>query len=331
MTTTWDVQLVDLRHRRAINDNSLDLSLMVTKRTSGVAATWNPWTSPAAVVNDADIPIPGANLADYENAPWASVLGVFASWATFYRVRSIDWSLAKGSVCTYVCNIHATDRMTYCPEPLVRRSDSTGIRTTDRYRDATPTSTTTDGSTIGGTDYTEIGGKPERFRVTQIQIDLVLPWRTDLTTYIDGYPDLKTLVGDKVQKVNSTAFLGFDAHSVMLMGVNVDPKEDEYLEVTLSFLWDAWYHFEQEPDRDINGEVVREFASTTPRAKTVRWKDMSRGTSDFTAMFSADELDWAQFGWQTWATACDDAATKTYTLADQEPLATIRDEPEEEE
>lgn len=325
MATTWDVKVTDLRHRRAINDNSLDLQLTVTKFVDSVPATWNPWTSPVSVKQDAKIPIPGDRVGDYDTAPWATDLGTFASWADFYRVRFVDWALVKGSRSSYVCTIHATDRTTYCPEPTVRRSDSMGVRTTDRYRDATPTNSTTDGSTIGGTDYTEISGKPERFRVTQIQVDLVLPWRTDLTTYTDGYPDLKTLIGDKVQKVNSTAFLGFDAHSLMLMGVNVDAKEDEYLEVTVSFLWDGWYHFEQEPDRDINGNVVTEFVSTTPRAKTIRWKDMSRGTTDFGLMFDADEESWAQYGWQTWTSACTGAATAaSYTVTGKETLTSIR-------
>jgi len=333
MTTTWNVNVVDLRHRRAINDNSLDLQLMVTKLTNGVPVTWNPWTSPTGVVNDAGIPIPGGRLEDYENKPWASVLGTFASWAEFYRVRSVEWQLVPGSVCTYSCTIRSTDRMTYCPEPLIRRSDATGIRLVDRYRNATPTDTTADGTAITGTAYTEVGGKPERFRVSQIRVDLVLPWRTDLSTYTDGHPDLVVLIGNKVQKVNSTAFLGFDARSLMLMGVTVDPKEDEFLEVTVSFLWDSWYHFEQEPDREINGDVIREFAGSpaVARAKTVRWRDMSRGTTDFGTMFSADEEAWAQFGWQTWETACNSlAASETYTTTKTEALTTIRIEPEPE-
>ncbi len=326
MTTTWSVKLVDLRHRRAINDNALELQLMVTKLVGGVPETWNPWASPVSVVDNAEIPIPGQPLPDSATATWASELGV-DPWDEGYRVRSVDWQLVAGSRSTYACTVRATDRTTYCPEPLIRRSDQTALRSTDRYRDVSPTTSTADGDVISGTAYTEIGGKPEKFRVSQIQIDLVLPWRTDDPNYTDGYPDLKTLIGDKVQKVNSAAFLGFDANSVMLMGVTVDPKEDEYLELTVSFLWDAWYHFEQEPDRDINGNVEREFAGSpaVPRAKTVRWKDMSRGSTDFTAMFSSDELDWAQFGWKSWVTACSGAAAAaSYVVTPKATLTTIR-------
>ena len=49
MTTTWHVKVNDLRHRRAINDNSLDLQMTVTKFVDNVPATWNPWTSPVGV------------------------------------------------------------------------------------------------------------------------------------------------------------------------------------------------------------------------------------------------------------------------------------------
>ena len=49
MTTTWSVKLVDLRHRRAINDNALDLQLVVTKLVDNVPATWNPWSSAVSV------------------------------------------------------------------------------------------------------------------------------------------------------------------------------------------------------------------------------------------------------------------------------------------
>ena len=75
MATTWDVKVTDLRHRRAINDNSLDLQLTVTKLVDNVPATWNPWTSPVTVKQDAKIPVPGDRVGDYDAAPWASELG----------------------------------------------------------------------------------------------------------------------------------------------------------------------------------------------------------------------------------------------------------------
>jgi hypothetical protein len=63
----------------------------------------------------------------------------------------------------------------------------------------------------------------------------------------------------------------------------------------------------------------------------VRWKDMSRGTTDFTSMFSTDELNWAQFGWKTWVTACSNASTAaSYTVTPKPTLTTIRTEVEEE-
>jgi len=323
---TWIVKLQDLAHTRAINDNTVELTLLVRQDTTGTAQTWNPWTSPKTIQTAADIPVPGDRLGDYDTAGWASELGTFASWADQFRVRTVSWRLVKDSMSAYLCTIRATNRTTYCPEPTVRRSDSAGVRSVDRYRDATPTTSTVDEDTIAGTAYTEIGGKPQRFLVSTIDLQIVLPWRTDDAAYTDGYPDLKTLIGDKLQKVNSATFLGFEPNSLMLTGVDVDPKEDEYLEVTVSFRYDSWYHFNQEPDREVNGDAILEKVGSIWRAKTVRWRDMSRGTYDFNNMFSTDEKAYAQYGWQAWDTVCLGAFMASYDQTEKKPLTALRSE-----
>lgn len=323
---TWTVTLQDLAHTRAINDNTLELTLLVRQDTAGTPDTWNPWTSPVSVNTGAEIPVPGDRLSDYDNAAWATELGTFSNWAAVYRVRSVSWRLVKDSLSAYLCTIRATNRTTWCPEPTVRRSDSAGVRSVDRYRDATPTTSTLDEDTIGGTAYTEIGGKPQKFLVSTIDLQIVLPWRTDDAAYTDGYPDLKTLIGAKLQTVNSATFLGFEPNSLMLTGVDVDPKQDENLEVTVSFRYDSWYHFNQEPDREVNGDVKVEKVGSEWQAKTVRWRDMSRGTTDFNSMFSADEKAYAQYGWQAWDTVCSENFMASYAQTEKKPLTSIRSE-----
>jgi hypothetical protein len=326
--STWHVTLEGLRHHREINNSTLELVLVVEQHDeNGVPVTWNPWTSAAAVTNGADIPVPGDRMNVLATASWATLLGTLPSpWKFNYRVRTLDWAYIPGSRSAYSCTIRASDRTTYCPEPQVKRQDSATVRIVDRYRDAAPTAATTDGTAITGTDYTEISGKPERFRVSQVAVNITMPWRTDSTVYADGWPDLTTLAGGRLQKVNSVSFLGFEARSLMLVGVDVDPKQDEYVELTWSFLWDSWFHFEQEPDRDVAGNVTKQLdAGGVSRAKTVRWKDMSAGAVDFGSVFTADEESWAQYGWQAWNYSCENAAAAaTYAVTEKEPLTGIR-------
>lgn len=320
MTTTWPTRLVDLRHRRVIHDNSLTLTLYVEKKVDGVVTAWNPWTSPDSVVTGAEIPVPGDRIGDFDTAAWASILGTFASWADDYRVREIDWQMVGGSMSMWSCTISCSSHVTYCPEPLIIRSDSMRTRTVDRWRDATPTTSTADGATISGTAYTEVSGVPEKFQVSQIAINLTLPWFSDTTVYADGYPNLANLIGAKVGKVNSASFIGFEANSLMLMGVDVDPKQDEYLQVTVSLLWDGWFHMDQVIDRYPNGDPKL----TTGQATTVKWQKRYQGTTDLGTMFSADEKLYAQYGWQAFTQVCGTFQSSAYATTKKEPLPSVR-------
>ncbi|MGA1045392.1 MAG: hypothetical protein ACO3ZY_09345 [Phycisphaerales bacterium] len=322
MTTTWTTKLIDVRHRRAINDNRVALVLHVSKQTSGSPDTWNPFVNPGKVRDDAEVPIPGDLIGDYDTAAWASVLGTFEGWEDFYRVREVDWSLVANSRSTWQAVVRATNHISWCPEPLIIRSDSSRSRVADRYRDVVPTTSTADGDTITGTAYTEQAGKPEKFQVSQVAVNLTLPWFSDTPNYTDGYPNLPNLVGDRLNRVNSSSFIGFAAKSLMLMGVDVDPVEDEFLKVTVSFLWDGWFHLDQVPDLYSNGDVK---VNSSNQAATVKWQKRYQGTTDFGAMFSADEESWAQYGWKHWTAACTNAASAATTpVTKQNPLATIR-------
>lgn len=343
-TTLYQFTLRGMQHSRQIGDSSITLVATVNAFDSVTDQNviWSPWSNPTSLV-DAGFPTVGQTLYDIRPGPsetnhWLYSLAPFASWATYYRVRQIDWSAVPDSKghSVWEARIHATDHRIYCPEPQIQRQDVMKARTADRYRVDTPNSDTVDEDEATG-DPTELAGKPEKFQVAQVAFTLTLPWWTDTEGYIDGYPRLDELVGPRLNKVNTNAFLGFPAHSVMLVGVDVQPVRDESLRVSLQFLWDAWYHFDQEPVLDVDQRPAVELDNEDPplpRCVKVFWKDRSAGVTDLGAMFSEDELDWSQFGWKTWVTACSDAAASIndgYELTVQESLTADRDEPDSEE
>jgi len=325
---TWIVKLVDLQHSREITNNTLDLTLSVQQVDEfGAPVLWNPWSQYVEVRDEAKIPVPGDRAAWADPYPWADELGTFPDWKYDYRVRKVRWTQDRSGRCVYLCDIHYTSHVAYCPEPNVVRSDVVAARAADRYRDEVPTSSTQHGDAITGTNFVDVVDKPQRFTVPQIQIELVLPWRTDEAAYADGWPDMEALFADKVNKVNSAAFLGFPVRSVMFEGAYARPRRDESIDVVMSFRWDQWYHFTQEPGRDRQGNVVTALLGTPPaqHVKDVTWSDASVGSVDFTSMFSTDELGWAQSGWQYWSSACSGAeAAASYQPTEVKPLTSIR-------
>jgi hypothetical protein len=343
-TTLFKFTLRAMQHSRQIGDSSITLVATVNAFDSATFQNiiWSPWSNPVTLT-EAGFPVVGQTLYDIrpgtgQTSHWLYSLSPFADWARYYRVRQIDWSAVPDSKghSVWEARIQATDHRIYCPEPQIQRQDVMKARVADRYRDDTPNSdTVAEDEAIG--DPTEIAGKPEKFSVAQVSFTLTLPWWTDTDGYTDGYPRLDELVGPRLNKVNTNAFLGFPAHSVMLVGVDVQPVRDETLRVSVQFLYDAWYHFDQEPLLDVDQRpriALDNEDPPVPRCEKVLWKDRSAGVNDFDSLFSEDELDWAQLGWKSWVTACSDAAASFsdgYALTVQESLTADRDEPESEE
>jgi hypothetical protein len=329
----WDVNLIGLDHERAFNDNSLTLTLTVQQLDgSGQPVYWNPWFNPDTVRTDAGIPTPGERLTDVDSYSWAAKLGPTASWPSWkdaYRVRKVRWASVNNGIQLYRCTLLLTDRTMYCPGPFVLRSDGTSLRQVDRFRDENPSASTTDGTLLLGTSPIKGSGmKPERFEVTQVVINLTFPFRTDTSIGTYGWPNIADLFADKIRKVNSTAFLGLPIGSVMLTGIEVDPKEDEHVELTAQFVWDEWFHMNQEPVyQEGTNDVIEPVEIAGVQVPVVKWRSMSKGSEDFAAMFTADEAAWAVNGWRAFDTSCSGLMASTYATTNKEPLPTLRPAP----
>jgi hypothetical protein len=126
-----------------------------------------------------------------------------------------------------------------------------------------------------------------------------------------GYPNLATGAA-QTKKRNLAAWIGFPAGSVLFDGISVDPDQDEYVRFTYTFIYDQWYHLEQQPELDPEQRVE---LNATGNAETVKWFQPYTGTYDFDNLFGPYEIKWLQDGWLAWATpgeSCTPTSEATY-------------------
>lgn len=81
---------------------------------------------------------------------------------------------------------------------------------------------------------------------------------TDITlseTQFGEYFDLND-VQLKAGKRNDASFYGFASGSVIFKGMSVQRQAYDMWDVSYNFVWDAWKHMRQIPERDRNGDLV---------------------------------------------------------------------------
>ena len=87
---------------------------------------------------------------------------------------------------------------------------------------------------------------------------------TDITlskTQFGEYFDLND-VQLKAGKRNDASFYGFASGSVIFKGMSVQRQAYDMWDVSYNFVWDAWKHMRQIPERDRNGDLVWSDAAT---------------------------------------------------------------------
>jgi len=152
-------------------------------------------------------------------------------------------------------------------------SINSGVALIDGWRaDATIPSNGTQGGDDGyemtnGTDIHK-GGKPITITVPTCSLGISVTY-FGATYYLNN-------VQLKAGKRNSSTFYGFDAGSVLFMGMSVQRQTETSWDVTYNFAWDAFFHMRQVPDKDDDGEI-----QFTDGELKVWWKQPFPETTSF--------------------------------------------------
>jgi hypothetical protein len=317
MPTTWTKTKIGMTFTRGLPPagSQLEYVYRVTARdtSTSVSQTWDPFTYALNLEDDAGIPRPGDTVADFD----ATLAG---TWAEKFRFRKLAWTPVTEGLSMWDVRMMATSKDVWCPEPNVLRSDSTQTRRVELYRTDEPATAGAAGTTISGTNYADKEGKPQHRDVSQVVITVQFLWNTAETGV--GYPNLATGAAE-TKKRNTAQFIGFPAGSVLFDGISVDPEEDEYVRLTYTFIYDAWYHLEQQPELDPEQRVE---VNATGNAETVKWFQPYPNTYDLDELFGAYELAWLEDGWLAWTTpgegctAPSASATAYQTSGTKQPL-----------
>lgn len=303
MPVTWTKNLTSATFTRNTppEGTSVELVHRVHAKDGANVHPWDPFTS-VLTMDDEDLPAPGVKLSGIMPGTTTS------DWSNYFRCRSVRWRFVDSSRSVWECSSSFTSKDAWCPLPHVWRTDSTQVRSVDVYRDVAPGATLTNGQretsiTNSADTYLDDSGKPTTTEIAQQSCQVSFIWNTSIVVAGPGYPDVANLIDEGwLNCRNDEAFLGWPAGTVRLMGVRVDPDEDEYVRVTYDFLYDQWGHMTQEPRRDSDGRVELDLpgAEIIPRAKSVIWKQLWYDLKDFNELLSADEVDWLTEGWRTY-------------------------------
>lgn len=182
---------------------------------------------------------------------------------------------------------------------FVKQTRTSGIRTVGAWRDATlpanGAAAWPAAADIGGTKI-DLNGNPRSRRVKQqtIQIETLLD-RTPLTGATPAPPAApdpawSTWLSTYVNKRNSAAFLGWPIGTVLCQGISAT-LDDEVWRITITYVYDEWFHLEQLalphptgepkllPGANIAGVQYKQ-------ASSVVWYQPYTGTADLKNLFA---------------------------------------------
>ena len=317
MPTTWNKTKIGMTFTRGLPPagSQLEYVYRVWARDSStlVSQTWDPFEYALNLEGEAGIPRPGDTVKDFD-------ISLVGTWAEKFRFRTLSWSPVDSSLSAWDVRMTATSKDVWCPEPNVLRSDSTQTRRVELYRTDEPATAGAAGTTISGTNYADKEGKPQHRDVAQVVITVQFLWNTAETGV--GYPNLATGAAE-INKRNTSAWIGFPAGSVLFAGISADPDQDEYVRLTYTFIYDAWYHLEQQPELDPEQRVE---VNATGNAETVKWFQPYPNTYDLDELFGNYELAWLEDGWLAWTTPGEEctaaaaASTAYETSGAKKPL-----------
>ena len=220
-------------------------------------------------------------------ASWGTVTGY--SWEQFCNCRSYTLSQVSGKLIKvsmhfstlYFVDPTSTSTLRY---QLPAMSEYTARqRTTKVYRTGwttpPPPTLNVSASEIGGTNV--VGGSTAiDMLVPQVSIRVRATQDSSTVSMLQA-----TTLANYMGKLNSTAFFGAAAGTVLCEGVSVSKTGagTEYYEVIFEFLYDFWAHHEQVPTCTPDGRPTQ--GSTGP--SIVYWKRVGRDTAEFNNIYGS--------------------------------------------
>jgi hypothetical protein len=343
---TWQKTITHMRHRRVAppEPSTVELTWKVKNvDASNVEQAWDPFTYGLSIVDDAGLPIPGSKLTGHLPNTTSG------DWSVLFRCRELNWEHLNDSFSVWQLRAVFSCKDAFCPLPHIFRTDSTRFRTVDMWHAGAPTQTMVESSAqwheVAAADYQPVAqfNKPVKYEVPQQELVVSYVWNTSIPSSTgNGYPNVQAVVDssyDFLNARNDTEFLGFPKGTVRLMGVTVDPDEDEYVRVSYQFVYDYWGFMSQvpkalpgtsgafQPVKDANGNYYP--------ATVVFDQGTYGGFAEFNDLLSANDVNYLVKGWVHYDTvACETpAAGSTATAITVDPYvaqlgvdAGIRDE-----
>jgi hypothetical protein len=224
-----------------------------------------------------------------------------------YICRSVNVTPAREAA--YVWNVTAeftTTEFHYNDTPwglaYVKQTRTSGIRQVAAWRDATLPANGTAAwpatADIGGTKI-DLNGNPRSRKVKQqtIQIETF----TDRTPPSPGTgsvaadPAWSTWLSTYINKRNNAAFLGWPIGTVLCQGIAAT-LDNEVWRITITYVYDEWFHLEQLAMPHPTGEPrllpgVTIAGTQYMQAATVVWYQPYSSTADLKALFTQPIYD----------------------------------------
>ncbi len=240
------------------------------------------------------------------------------------RLPSFFWSgggvndVTKGYICRsvnvtparerpYTWNVRATftsSEFHYSDTwglTYVKQTRTFGLRMASAWRDATPPASGTAAwpaaADLGGTKI-DLNGNPRSKKIKQqtIQVEAYIDRTpTSGTAPTADDPAWSTWFSTYINKRNSAAFLGWPIGTVLCTGISAT-LDNEVWRISITYVYDEWYHLEQLAMPHPTGEPkltpgVTIAGTQYLQAATVVWYQPYSGTADLKNLFSSAVYD----------------------------------------
>lgn len=282
MPTTYSYtdQVIDQNVGNLASESSIAIRRTITSSAGAI----DPVNEVEAIVTAGVLPV--------QDEPYG-VSGTGYSWQQFARSRGYSLRLLEGGQALvaeirfstrYIVNPNSTSTVLYMLP--ANTSYVTTARTMQVYRTSwtvnPPTSSSNSSATdIGGTSLSGADGS-QSIQIGQVRVRMVVMQDASAVGMSSAAAKLSSYGGT----INSAAFGGFPAYSLICEGVSLEKEPGtEFYNVTFEFLFDRYYHFNQVVTMDADG---RPRMTTAGALSEVKWQRLPRTATDFNNIFLGD-------------------------------------------